>query len=58
MYFKQETYFASLVHLQCMWNGQQWRSQNAEKVKHIKGGLLYQAIILYNYIPFLNGNFS
>ena len=36
----------------------QWRSQNAEKVTHIKGRLLYQAMILYSYIPFQNGNFS
>ena len=36
----------------------QWRSQNAEKVTHIKGRLLYQAMILYNYVPFQNGNFS
>ena len=26
-----------------------------EKVTHIKGRLLYQAIILYNYTPFQNG---
>ena len=36
----------------------QWCSQNAEKVTHIKGKLLYQALILYNYIFFQNGNFS
>ena len=30
----------------------QWRSQNAEKVTHVKGRLLYQALILYNYDPF------
>ena len=36
----------------------QWQSQNAEKVTHIKGRLLYQAMILYSYIPFQNGNFS
>ena len=35
-----------------------WRSQNAEKVTHIKGRLLYQAMILYKYDPFQNGNFS
>ena len=33
-------------------------SQNAEKVTHIKGRLLYQAMILYNYVPFQNENFS
>ena len=36
----------------------QLRSQNAEKVTHIKGRLLYQEMILYNYAPFQNGNFS
>ena len=30
------------------------RSHNFEKVTHIKGRLLYQAIILYNYAPFRN----
>ena len=36
----------------------QWRSQNTEKVTHIKGRLLYQAMIPYNYVPFQNRNFS
>ena len=27
-----------------------WGSQNAEKVMHIKGRLLYQAMILYNHV--------
>ena len=36
----------------------QWCSQNAEKVTHIKGRLLDQAMILFNYVPFQNGNFS
>ena len=36
----------------------QWRSQNAEQVTHIKGRLLYPSMILYNYVPFQNGNFS
>ena len=36
----------------------QWRSQNAEKVKHTKGQLLYQAMNLYNHVPFQNRNFS
>ena len=31
---------------------------NTEKVTHIKGRILYQAMILYNYLPFQNGNFS
>ena len=33
----------------------QWRSQNAEKVTHITDRLLYQAMILFNYVPFQNG---
>ena len=33
----------------------QWRSQNAQKVTHIKGRLLYQALIDYNYVPFQIG---
>ena len=36
----------------------QRRSQNAEKVAHIKGRLLDQAVILFNCVPFWNGNFS
>ena len=36
----------------------QWRSQNAEKVTHIKGRLLDQAVILFNCVPFQKGNFS
>ena len=32
----------------------QWRSKNAEKVKHIKGRLLDQAMILFKCVPFLN----
>ena len=34
---------------------QQWRSQNAEKVTHIEGRLLYHALILYNYVHFQFG---
>ena len=34
----------------------QWHSQNAEKVRHIKGRLLDQAVILFNCVPFQNGN--
>ena len=30
----------------------QWRSQNAEKVAQIKRRLLYQEMILYDYLPF------
>ena len=36
----------------------QWRSQNAEKDTHTKGRLLDQAMILFNCVPFQNGNFS
>ena len=36
----------------------QWCSQNFEKVTHIEGRLLYQAMIFYNYVPFRDGNFS
>ena len=42
-------YAISIVH---------WRSQNAEKVTHIKERLLDQALILFNCVPFQNGNFS
>ena len=34
----------------------QWRSQKAEKVMHIKGRLLDQALILFNSVPFQNGS--
>ena len=37
---------------------EQWRSQNAEKVTHIKVRLLDQAVILFNCVPFQNWNFS
>ena len=36
----------------------QWRSQNVEKVTHIKGRLLGQAMVLFYCVPFHNGNFS
>ena len=36
----------------------QGHSQNAEKVTHTKGRPLDQAMILFNCIPFQNGNFS
>ena len=36
----------------------QWRNQYAQKVTHIKGRLLDQAMILFNCVPFQNGNFS
>ena len=36
----------------------QWHSQKAGKKMHIKGILLDQAMILFNCIPFQNGNFS
>ena len=40
------------------WYMAQWRGQNFEKGTHFKGRLLYQAMDLYNYVPFRNGNFS
>ena len=30
----------------------QWRSQNAEKIAHIKGRLLDQAVVFFNCVPF------
>ena len=36
----------------------QWRSQNAEKVTHIKGRLLDQTVFRFNCVPFHNENFS
>ena len=36
----------------------QWPSQNADKVTHIKGRLLDQTVILFNCVPFQDGNFS
>ena len=36
----------------------QCRVQNAEKVAHIKGRLLDQAVLLFNCVPFQSGNFS
>ena len=38
--------------------GCQWRSQNTEKVTHIKGRLLDQAVIHFNWVSFHNGNFT
>ena len=38
--------------------GKQSRSQNTEKNTHIKGRLLEQAVILFNCVPFQNGNSS
>ena len=31
---------------------------NAEKVTHIKGRILDQAVVLFNCVPFQSGNFS
>ena len=33
-------------------------SSNGVAGTHIKGRLLDQAVILFNYVPFQNGNFS
>ena len=41
-----------------MANLQQWHSHNAEKLTHIKGRLLAPSMILFNCVPFQNGNFS
>ena len=35
----------------------QWRSQNVENFTHIKGRLLDQAMVIFDYVPFQNGNF-
>ena len=43
-YIKTASVFASRCY--------KWCSQNTEKITHIKGRLLYQAFILYNYAPF------
>ena len=40
--------------LACAYSEQR-HSQNAEKVMHIKGRLLYITLILYNYVPFQIG---
>ena len=44
--------FVSLS-LVCITLPKQWRSQKAEKVKHIKGRLLDHAMILFNCVPFI-----
>ena len=36
-------------------NASQWRSHNDEKVRHIKGELLDQAVILFNCVPLQSG---
>ena len=47
------------VHIQVVWSETeevlQFCSQNNEKVTHIRGRLLYQALILYNYVTFQIG---
>ena len=40
------------------YSSRQWRRQNAAKVTHVKGRLLDQAVMLFNCVPFRNGNFS
>ena len=37
--------------------GYQWRSKNAEKVTHIKGRLLDQAVIVFHCVPFRGREF-
>ena len=39
-------------------NSRQWRSKNSEKITHIKGRQLEQAVTLFNCAPFQNRNFS
>ena len=39
-----------------MLKSKQLRSQDAEKVMHIKGILLDESMILFNSVPFHNGN--
>ena len=46
------------VYVSCSCLSLQWRSQNAEKVTHIKGILLDQAVLLFKCVPFQGGNFS
>ena len=46
------------VYVSCSCLALQYCSQNAEKVTHIKGRLLDQAVLLFNCIPFQSGNFS
>ena len=49
----------TLITVHCLFFGLIIRcSQTAKKVSHIKGRLLDQAVILFNCIPFQNGNFS
>ena len=51
-------YYLACKEISSILSATQCRSQNAEKIMHIKGRLQYQAMILYNYVPFQNGNFS
>ena len=48
----------SLREIKSIGQHMEWRSQNSEKVTHIKGRLLEQVVILFNRAPFQNGNFS
>ena len=41
-----------LQYIECNMLTIQWRSQNAEKVAHIKGRLLDQAVILFHCVLF------
>ena len=43
---------AHVVHFKYTTLLNQWRSQNAEKITHIKGRLLDQAVILFNCVLF------
>ena len=48
--------FQCFSHKRVISNEHQWRSQNAEKIKNIKGRLLNEEMILFICIPFQNGN--
>ena len=54
----QISYFAHVQQVDTNCYMYQWRSQNAEKVTHIKERLLDQEVVLFNCVPFQNGNFS
>ena len=48
-------YQCTVVHWIISEHTDQWRSQNAEKVTHIKRRLLDQAMILFDCVPFQMG---
>ena len=48
----------ALMHSLTLTHSSQWRSLNAEKLRHIKGRLLDQAVVRFNCVLFQNVNFS